>query len=137
MFSFGTRGSSSCARRLLSTQRSDPFPQTVLVTSDSSCTSAVVATRLGGQTDHNPFNRTGQNEPGIESENEGGRRAYTSMLDPPCTEGPRIVAQSKRVVTSRTEAQESPTEHQRRRVFLSTFSRSVVTTLDTRGNLRG
>src|SRR5215831_3444476 len=124
MFSFGTRGSSSCARRLLSTQRSDPFPQTVLVTSDSSCTSAVAATRLGGQTDHNPFNRTGQNDPGIDSENEGGRRAYTSMIYPPSSAGPRIVAQLARVVTSRTEAQEAATEHQRRRVLLSTVSRA-------------
>ena len=36
----GTRGSSSCALRLLSTQRPDTFWQAVLVGTDSSCSSA-------------------------------------------------------------------------------------------------
>ena len=47
------------------------------------------------QADYDPFNGTGQNEPDIESENERGRRAYASILDPPCTERSRIVAESR------------------------------------------
>jgi len=47
------------------------------------------------QSDYDPFNGTGQNEPDIESENERGRRAYASILDPPCTERSRIVAESR------------------------------------------
>ena len=47
------------------------------------------------QSDYDPFNGTGQNEPDIESENERGRRAYASILEPPCTERSRIVAESR------------------------------------------
>src|SRR5262249_33673127 len=46
----GTRGSSSCARRPLSTQRPNTFSQTVLVTTNSSCTSSA---------DHTVESRTG------------------------------------------------------------------------------
>jgi hypothetical protein len=46
------------------------------------------------QSDHNPFNGTGQNEPDVESADERRGRAYTSVLDPPCSERTRIIAES-------------------------------------------
>ena len=47
-----------------------------------------------GQSDHDPLNGTAQHQPDIESENEHGGRAYTSVSDQPRRQSPRIIAQS-------------------------------------------